>query len=155
VSPGFLNQTALGDITIVTKAVLAEDNQSGNLLSGGMAITAPTGSLPFSSTTTGVSLHSTLLQPYVGHIWRQHQPFLQGFSSLIAPTASNDVTLLANDLALGYQLDQGPRCAFLSAVVPVFEAHLNTPLNHRGTQVEPAGYVDQLTLLGGLHGVFR
>ena len=56
-------------------------------------------------------------------------------------------------MAVGYRAYQGARGSFVSAVIPVFEAHLNTPLNHRGTRTEPAGYVDQLTLLGGVHGI--
>lgn len=154
-SPGFFNQTALGDLTFVTKAVLLENRRTGNLLSAGMAVTVPTGTLPFPSTITGTDLHSTLLQPYVGYIFNRDAFFVQGFTSVIVPTSSSDVTFLANDVAIGYRAYQGCPGAFLTALVPVVELHLNTPLNHRGTRTDPAGYADSFTVLGGLHGVIR
>ena len=41
-----------------------------------------------------------------------------------------------------------------TGVIPTFEAHLNMPLDHRGTGAVPVGFVDQLTLLGGTHFFF-
>jgi hypothetical protein len=155
VSPGFFGNTALGDLTLVTKAVLLEDRQAGNLLSAGMAVTVPSGTLPFPSTITGDELHSTLLQPYLGYIVNRGDFFVQGFTSVIVPTSSNDVTFMANDAALGYRLYRGCAGSFVSSVVPVVELHLNTPFNHRGTRTDPAGLPDSFTMLGGLHGVFR
>jgi hypothetical protein len=155
VSPGFFSQTALGDLTLVTKAVLLENRQTGNLLSAGMAVTVPSGTLPFPSTITGADLHSTLLQPYLGYILTRGDFFVQGFTSVVVPTSSSDVTFMANDAAFGYRLYQGVPGSFVSAVVPVVETHLNTPFNHRGTRIDPAGLPDSFTVLGGLHGVFR
>jgi hypothetical protein len=155
VSPGFFNNTALGDLTVVTKAVLLESRQTGNLLSAGLAVTVPSGTLPFPSTITGTDLHSTLLQPYVGYILNRGDFFMQGFTSVVVPTSTSDVTFLANDWAFGYRLYQGVPGSFVTAVVPVVETHLTTPLNHRGSKSEPAGLPDQFTVLGGLHNVFR
>jgi hypothetical protein len=154
-SPGFFSQTALADLTIVTKAVLWENRQTGNLLSGGVALTVPTGTLPFASTITGTELHSTLVQPYLGYILNRGAFFMQGFSAVVVPTSSSDVTFLSNDWAFGYRAYQGSPGSFLTAIVPVVETHLNTPLNHRGTRNDPAGLPDSFVVLGGIHGVFR
>ena len=148
--PSGFNDTRLGNLTIITKGVIAEDRATGNLLSGGLVVTAPTSSPAFGSTITGEKINPTLLQPYVGYILRRDDWFLQGFSSLTVPTDGRDITWLSNDLALGYLLYQAPGNA-LSSFTPVFEAHVNTPLNHRGKQVEPIGFVDTVTLLGGGH----
>jgi hypothetical protein len=154
VSPGFYSNTSLGDLTFITKGVIWQDRPSGSVLSGGLVVTAPTGQVPFANTITGQVIHSTLLQPYLGYIWSRGDFFVQGFSSIVIPTDSDDVTFWANDIAVGYYVYRA-QGQFLSAIVPVFEAHLNDPLNHRGTQVDPAGFVDNLTLLGGTHFWFR
>src|SRR5207247_3490414 len=44
-----------------------------------------------------------------------------------------DVTLLYNDIGADYYLYRNRAGGkFLSAVIPTFEVHVNTPLNHRG-----------------------
>jgi hypothetical protein len=152
-SPGFYNETGLGAITIVTKAVVIENEETGSLISAGMTVTAPTGRRPERSTVTGERVYSTLLQPYLGFIANRDDWFVQGFSSIIVPTDSSDVTFLSNDVQLGYLLYKNEG-AFLSGFTPVVEAHLNTPLNHRGNRAEPVGFSDNLTLLGGFQLTF-
>ena len=149
--PGFLNDTSLGDLTFITKAVLLENRETGDLLSAGLAVTVPTGSVPFASTLgTAEFIHSTLLQPYMGYIWTRGDLFAQGFNSIVVPTDDSDVTFMAFDLATGYVAYKRPGAA-LSAWIPAAEFHLNTPLNHRGLTAESAGFVDQLTILGTSH----
>lgn len=156
VSPHFLNETSLGDVTLTTKFLLVENTRTGSLLSTGLLVTVPSGNLPFPSTITGQNVRGTLLQPYVGYILTSDsgRAFAQGFSSVIVPTDSNDVTFMANSLDLGYKavrFDTGR----LATIIPVAEFHVNTPLNHRGVGTEPVGFVDSLTVLGGTHFLFR
>ena len=152
VSTGFYNQTSLADVTITTKFTLYDE---GNLfVSGGLLVTPPTAGRPFASTITGQRIGGTLVQPYLGYIYRNEDWYAQGFSSITVPTDSRDVTLLANDLQLGYIAYTAPG-AFLSSLVPTVELHVNTPLDHRGPRVEPVGFTDQVTVLGGLQTVFR
>jgi hypothetical protein len=153
VSPGFFNDTSLGNLTFITKGVIVENEETGSLLSAGLAVTAPTGNPPIASTISGRKVNSTLLQPYLGYILAGESAFLQGFSSIVVPTDTGDATFIANDFAVGYFLYRCPGSR-LSGVVPVFEFHLNTPVDHRGTRDEPVGFVDQLTLLGGTHFQF-
>lgn len=147
-SPGFYSDTSLGDLTVIGKAVLFEDRESGTLLSGGLALTVPTGQLPFANTITGQNIRGTLIQPWLGHIVTWGDWYTQGFNALIVPTDSDDATFYSCDLSTGYFLIRNPG-ATVSAVIPTFEFHLNVPLNHNGPQNEPVGFVPMVTLLGG------
>lgn len=148
VSPGLFSDTSVGDLTIVTKAVISENRATGDLLSGGLTITLPTGSRTTSSFDDD-NLRNTLLQPFLGYILVNGDVFLQGFSSLVVPTSSSDVLLFTQSLALGSSIYRRPG-ATLSGIYPVFEAHLNTPLNHRGDiSTQLVSFPDNLTLLGG------
>lgn len=149
VSPGFYADTSLGDITIISKAVLFENRESGDLLSGGLAVTVPTGTRPLTSTTTGKTIRGTLLQPWIGHILTAGDWYTQGFNAIVIPTDRDEVTFYSNDLAVGYFLYRAPG-AFLSGIVPVAESHVNVPFNHHGARFDPMGFSTQLTLLGGL-----
>src|SRR5262249_11714654 len=73
--------------------------------------------------------------------------YAQGFSSIVVPTDSRDVTLLLNDVGLGYFLYRSnDRDRLLTLIAPTLEAHLTTPLNHRGSQATPIGLPDILDL---------
>jgi hypothetical protein len=151
-----LADTTIGDLTLTSKAVLLDDGTpNGNLLSAGLLVTIPLPST-FTSTISGVDVNPVLLQPYLGYILTQGcdgGAFFKGFTSLIVPTDGLDVTFLANDFAVGYTIKTQPD-SFIKAIVPVLEAHINTPLNHRGVFENPVGLVDQVTVLGGLHTFF-
>ena len=136
-----------GDLTAVLKFALLRDRQTGDVLAGGLAVTAPTGR---GILIPGGELHPTLLQPFVGYLWSPGRFYLEGFTSLAVPTDSRDVTLLFNDVALGYVLYRGPAGQVLSGVAPVIEAHVNTPLNHRGT-ADLVTFPDLVDLTGGVH----
>ena len=160
-TPGFFNETSLGDLTIITKAVLLENRRTGDLLSAGLLITAPTGEVPLANTLTGRSIHPTLLQPYLGFIKTGlgGDAFVQGFSAVVVPTSSSDTTLMTNSLAVGYFAYKNPD-GVISSVTPVGEVHVNTPLNHRGANLTGftagSAYPDTVTLLGGTYfGVGR
>ncbi|AGA29089.1 hypothetical protein Sinac_4933 [Singulisphaera acidiphila DSM 18658] len=146
------NSTSVGDLTVFTKFLLYDNPAVGSLLSGGLAVTAPTGPASFAGSSTAVGFRNTQIQPFLGYILRRGDFYLQGFSAIDVPTDSRDVTMWYNDLAVGYFVYQSADpSAFLSAVVPTFEVHLNDPLNHRGAlrPNDPAGTPDVLDLTFG------
>ena len=71
------------------------------------------------------------LQPFLGYYYSQGNFYLQGFEAINAPTDPNDVTLLFNDIGMGYYLYRNPNMdTFITAFAPTFEVHANVPLNH-------------------------
>jgi hypothetical protein len=140
---GAFEADEFGDLTIVSKFALINDYDTGNVFSVGLAVTAPSG--PPIQTIAG-DINSTLLQPYVGYIRNRGNWYFQGIHSVVIPTHEADVTLLFNDLGVGYVIP-GRRLAF---VAPNVEAHVTTPLNHRDDN--GAVHVsDFVTLTGGVH----
>jgi len=142
-----LDQSDLADITIITKYALLNDRATGNVLSLGLAVTAPTGQ--DLTLVNGESVHSTLLQPWVGGIYNCGNIYVHGFSGVTIPTASIDVTLLSNDIGLGYWL---VRCGdgLFTNVVPTVECHVTTPLNNRGGGALIT-FPDLVVITGGVH----
>jgi hypothetical protein len=137
----------VGDLTLILKYALVNDLVSGNVLSAGLALTAPTG--PAVSTIAG-NVHDVLLQPYLGYIWNQGRFYVQGFSSLVVPTDDRDVTLLFNDVGLNYRLYCGESGRTIRFVILTLEAHVTTPLDHRDA-VSPIIAPDLVVLTGGVH----
>ena len=146
---GFQN---IGDLTIIGKYAFLLDQATGNVLSSGLAVTAPTG--PSVATIDG-SLHSTLLQPWFGYIWNADRFFVQAFHSVVVPTDARDVTLLFNDVGLNFWLYRNPSPRFVDFIVPSFEVHVTTPLNHRSAG-DLLDVPDLVVLTSGIHvGLFR
>jgi hypothetical protein len=156
----FVQQTSADDqfrashisaLTIITKYAFLLDQETGNVLSGGLGITAPTCSIE----TLDGAFSSTLLQPWFGYVVNRDRFYVQGFHSIIIPTDSRDVTMLFNDIGLNYWLYRGDPDARLNFIVPMIEAHLTTPLNNRSD--DAAVFVpDMLVFTGGAHfGLFR
>jgi hypothetical protein len=127
------SHTAIGDLTVFGKYVLISDPKTGSLISSGLAVTAPTGPSTFGGTRSFNGFHYTTFQPFIGYLWNQEKWFAQGFIAIDTPTSTRDVTILYNDLGVGYYLyrAKSPN-QFLTAVVPTFETHVSTPLNHAG-----------------------
>jgi hypothetical protein len=125
--------TTVGQLSIIGKYVLWQDSDRRNLISTGMMVTTPTGPASFSGSPASRGFRDTLLQPFFGFFWIQDRFYAQGFTAVQVPTDRNDVTMYYNDVGIGYFLfrtnDPG---ALISAFVPTFEAHVNTPLNHGG-----------------------
>jgi hypothetical protein len=129
------SSTDVGDLVIILKYAPWHNADTGNLFSMGLLIGTPTGPSDFAGSRLGASIHSTALQPFVGYIWNLEDWFVHGFTALDVPTDSRDVTMLYNDIGLGYYLyrERGRDCKrWISAVAPTVELHVNTPLNHRG-----------------------
>jgi hypothetical protein len=146
-----VEDSQVGDLSMIFKYALLNDRSTGNVLSTGMVLTVPTGqNLAIDGEST---LHSTVFQPFVGYVYNMDRLYFQGFSSVAVPTDARDVTLLFNSFSLGYYAwrttDSG---AALRGLVPVIELHVNTPLSHRGTDsADPIAIADTVNLTGGLH----
>jgi hypothetical protein len=126
------DDTAIGDLFLVTK-VLFYRTDAGSAVSGGLALTLPTGTRSFAGVSQGdVGLdHHGNLQPYVGYLWRPTEwLFLQGFSSIAVPMNPSDVTLMYNAVGVGCLFTR--RYGWLTALAPTAELRVTTPLNHTG-----------------------
>jgi hypothetical protein len=150
-----VSATDVGDLVVILKYAFWQDRATGDLLSAGLLITTPTGPDSFAGAGRFTGLHETTLQPFLGYVFNWGDFFLHGFSSVDVPTDSRDVTVLYNDVGVGYFLyrgDGGP----LTAVVPTVEVHVNTPLNHRGVlgSTDPAGTPDWVDLTVGTNVEF-
>jgi hypothetical protein len=148
---GNLDVDGLGDLTMIFKYALLNDRGSGNTLSGGLALTVPTGRdvvLP-----TGQHVNGVLFQPWAGFVWGRDRLYVQGFTSLVIPTAPSDVTFFATDVGVGYRLFE--KCGddrLLTQVIPTFEVHAYVPLNSAG--VNSGNLVvlqNQLVVTSGVH----
>jgi hypothetical protein len=122
--------TDVGDLSLIFKGTLWENRETGSLFSAGLAVTVPTGPNGFAGASFSTSFHETTLQPFVGYIRDWPNFYLQGFTAIDIPTDSSDVTILYNDVSIGYYLYRNREWGrLLTAVVPTFEVHVNTPLN--------------------------
>jgi hypothetical protein len=149
---GGFNEYDVGDVTLVGKYAFILDRTTGDVLSGGLALTLPSG--PTIVTTAG-NIRTTLIQPWFGYIWNFDRFFVQGIHSIVVPTDAEVPVLMFNDLGLNYWLYRGSQNQFLSQVVPVLEAHVTTPLNHRDNS-DPLFLPDTVILTAGVHfGLYR
>jgi len=140
----------IGDLSMILKYAFLNDRETGNVVSGGIVVTVPSGANPVPSLTPDI--HPTILQPYGAVLYNfSDRFFYQGFLALAVPTDSRDVTLLFNDLSIGYTLYRAadPE-ALVTTLTPTFEAHVTTPLNHRGALTEPVGVADIVDLTAGV-----
>jgi hypothetical protein len=143
---GAFGSDDFGDLSVVLKYAWINNRETGNVLSSGLVVTVPTG--PSIPTLEG-NLNDTLLQPWVGYILNSRDVFLIAFHSVVVPTDSKDVTLLFNDVSVGYRLYRAPAQRLLTLVAPTFEAHVTTPLSNRGSPV--ISVPDVMVLTGGVH----
>jgi hypothetical protein len=150
--------TSFGNLTAFAKAILWQNQGGQNLISGGLAVTAPNSPTRFAGSPAVAGFHDAQIQPFLGYLFGDKHWYLQGFEAIDVPTDPNDVTMLYNDIALGYYLYQDPNPnAFLSTIAPTFETHVNVPLNHRGAfrLNDPAGTADVVDLTYGANFLFR
>ena len=142
--------SGFGDLDIILKYALINDSATGNVLSGGLVITAPTGKSDF-FIIDNEQIHDTLIQPWVGYIYNLDDWYLHGFTSLAVATDSRDVTLLFNDVGLGYWVYRTQQDQLITAVAPTFEAHVTTPLDHRHSATDLIVIPDYVALTVGCH----
>jgi hypothetical protein len=147
---GSVSQQDIGDLTMILKYAFINNRETGNVLSAGLGVTVPSGA----DNVPGIGvidIHDTLLQPFLGYIFNGESLYLMGFTSLVVPSDSRDVTLLFNDIGVGYWLRLNRDESFIRGIVPTLEVHVTTPLNHRGLSNSPVGAPDEVSLTGGVH----
>jgi hypothetical protein len=150
-----------GDLTIITKYALINNRQTGNVLSFGLLVTAPTGGSPVLLTGNGLVSSprpfATYLQPYGGYIYNiLPRLYFQGFHSVLVPTDPSEPTFFANDISIGFWLYRNPDDSLIRAIIPTVEFHINTPFDHRdeATAIGQVHMVDSLTLTTGFYALF-
>jgi hypothetical protein len=144
----------VGDLSVILKYALINDRSSGNVLSGGLVVTAPTGRDFVDA--SGNKINPTIIQPFAGYILNLSDAcYVHGFLSLDVTTDQRDVVLLANDVGVGYWLRRNDHDGWINSIVPTIEAHVNTPLNHRGSQSSPIGVPDTFNFTGGVHVILQ
>jgi hypothetical protein len=149
--------TALGDLSIYAKYILKLNPETGSLFSVGIVVTPPTGPGQFAGASYLQNVHVTSIQPFIGYIWRRDRFYLHGFSALDVPSSVRDVTMVYNDIGIGYFLYRvADPSKFLTAVAPTFEVHLNDPLTHRDpfNSKDPTGTPDVVNLTSGVNFEF-
>ena len=151
--------TALNDLSLFTKYVLKADPETGSLLSVGLEMTLPTGPSQFAGAKFIQGIHSTEIQPFIGYLLIRDRFYLHGFTSLSVPSSVRDVTMVYNDIGVGYFLfrSDDPN-NFITSVAPTFEVHVNSPLTHRDwfNANDPSGTADVVDLTCGVNvGFFR
>jgi hypothetical protein len=144
-----VDDSLVGDLSIIFKWAFLNDLATGNLLSAGMVVTVPSGDDIHG--ITNPTIHPTILQPYVGGIYNAGDLYVHGFSSLAISTDSRDVTFWSNDIAVGYWLYRNKEAGGLvHGIAPTLEAHVFTPLNHRNSSGDVFA-PDWVVLTGGVY----
>jgi len=142
------------DLAFVGKYAFINRPQDGTIASVGLVATAPTGRdiiVPGQS-----NINPVVVAPWVGALVRGESAYVQAFSQIAVPFDGRDATLWFNDIAVGYTvLNRTDSDSFLTQVTPVFEAHINTPLSHRGSFATVIGVPDWIVLTAGSHFTFN
>lgn len=150
--------TAPGDMSLYAKYILAQNQRTGSLVSAGFAVTLPTGPGRFAGAPYLFGINSIYFQPFLGYIYNYNRWYFQGFTGMSFAANVNDVSIIYNDVGVGYFLKRStdPR-EFVSAIAPSFEMHVNDPMNHRDVfnRFDIAGSADVLDLTFGLNVEFR
>jgi hypothetical protein len=119
----------IGDLTLIGKYAVITNRDTGNLVCVGLAVTLPTADEEV-ILADGTDFRSTLFQPYVGWIFNRGDFFAHAFHALVIPTEARDITVLNNDIGIGWWVarrDEG----LIRGIVPTVEGHLFTPLSNR------------------------
>jgi hypothetical protein len=138
-----------GDLSVLFKFAFLNDRETGNVLSSGLVVTAPTAGRHL--TNFAGTHETTLLQPFGAYIFNMDRLYVHGFSSFIFPADSSDPTLMSNDVGVGYRLIQNDGDAMFRYVIPTVEGHLTTALSKRGLDRLPVGFPDTFVLTTGIH----
>ncbi len=143
----------VGDLSIVGKYAFVNDRETGNVRSAGLILTVPTGTATSILTDGTIAPHSTLFQPWVGFVQNSQNWYSQGFSSIVVPTDGRDPTILFNSIGFGYWAYRASQSRFLTAVLPIAEFHVTTPLSNRDP-ANPIYLQDQLNITTGSYFFF-
>ena len=146
--------TAPGNLTIFAKYILAINEKTGSLVSAAWAISPPTGPSRFAGASYMYPLQATYFQPSIAYIYNRDRFYVQGFSGFGFSMNPNDVSWIYNDIGIGYYLiRREDPLAWIRALAPVLEVHVNNPINHRDWQnrFDLAGSPDNVSLTYGLN----
>ncbi len=146
--------TALGNLTVFGKYILGQNQKTGSLVSALFAITPQSGPGRFAGAPYLFPLNGTYFQPAIGYIYNYNRWYIQGFSGFSFSANPNDVSYIFNDIGIGYFLIRNnDRSAFLTALAPTVELHVNNPINHRDVfnRFDLAGSPDAVNLTYGLN----
>ncbi|HEY1186129.1 MAG TPA: hypothetical protein VGE74_00670 [Gemmata sp.] len=144
----------IGDLSLLVKYAFVNNRETGDLISGGLVLTVPTGSGSAILVDGSKAPHSVLFQPWAGFVRTANRAFFQGITSLVIPTDGRDPTLFNNSVGVGYYAYRSTGDAWLTSIAPVAEVHIRTPLSGRN----PAGLVylqDQVNITSGVHFRFN
>jgi hypothetical protein len=148
------SKDGVGDVTLIGKYAFFNDRQTGDVISGGVAVTLPTGNFsPGFDFTRNENIHSTIIQPYLGGLWMLGNGgfFVQGFSSLAIPTDDRDTAFWFNSIGVGYYMYRGGSANQpITSVVPTLELHWNAPTSHQDDGA-PVKLGDIVNITGGVH----
>jgi hypothetical protein len=153
------DRDTFGDLSVILKYAFINDPfqrdacgnlNGGDVLSGGLVVTAPTGGTNARASFVA-DIHPTIIQPWLGGIYNMDRCYVQGFSSLAVPTDDRAPTVLFNSMQIGYFVHRDMTGeALCRSVVPLFEAHVTTPLSKRGTDRIPVGGRDIVSCTGAV-----
>jgi hypothetical protein len=127
VGPGGPSFTTIefGNITAIAKIVLLEDQNTGNLLSGGATLTVPTSNAGSFSTSSQLAY----VQPFGSFILNFGACYLHGFTSVTLPISGAESIVWFNDIGVGYYAyRENSGRSWVTAVVPTIEVHATTVL---------------------------
>jgi len=147
-----LNDSEIGDLTVVGKYAVINDPFTGNVATVGLNLTLPTGGRGgMGELENGQSApRAVFVQPWVGASWNYDDWFVQGVSALVLPTDPVYPVVAFNSIGVGYWIYRNADDRLLRAVVPVIELHANTPVTNRGDD-ELIFFKDQLNLTSGIY----
>ncbi len=150
----------LGDVNVGFKVALLGSVESGNLLSAGMTVAAPTAhravisatsqqTVTSTAITNGVvtstntvtqfsptvttTVDPTFLQPWVGGLLVRDAFFVSEYLGIVIPTDDRVSTFINNNVAVGYDLLKDNPRGMLTSLTPILGAQLLIPVTHAGT----------------------
>jgi hypothetical protein len=147
---GAVGIDGLGDISLLFKYAFYDDPAMGDLLSGGMVVTVPSG--VSQRTVDNTKIHPTLFQPWAGFIANTDRGYVQGFTSLVCTTEQRDVSLYTADVGIGLRAYEGPKDSIVASLIPTIEAHLTVPLDNVSKAASsPIYFPNIFSVTGGVH----
>ena len=151
-------RTAVGNLAIFAKYILAQNTKTGSLVSAGLSVEPPSGPGSFGGAPYLFGLNTIYIQPFIGYIYNWRNWYIHGFAAFDFPANPNDVTMMYNDFGIGnYIYRSADPMSLVTTVAPTFEVHVNTPINHRNpfSTTDISGTPDVVNLTYGVNVLFR
>ncbi|QGJ71489.1 Hypothetical protein PBC10988_31940 [Planctomycetales bacterium 10988] len=138
----------IGDLTMILKYSPFYDRQNGNIFTLGLSTTFATGPDLYGDVLPIYEVqdvkHSGSIQPWVAfnrflcpQFCGPSGWYVQGFAAVDAPFDGDDATYFYGDIGIGNYIQQSNHC-FITAITPLFEVHLNTPLRNEEQFLVPS-----------------